>query len=157
MFAGDASTHHVTPFFLPSFLPSQLAAHLAPTLECALECTVAQLLQVSFKDRLLRISLTPSLLTLRVFLVLFGRWLLGAFLMVDVTGVVGSLQPRFHVFGLSMKIAELMESKGQRGKVHCSKAAKEAYFTSAFSFEASNPTASKSSDTIEGFFVTPRA
>jgi len=52
-----------------------------------------------------------------------------------VTGIVGRMAPRFHVFGLSVIRAEHMESTGEKGKVHCSREAVEAYLASAYEFE----------------------
>ena len=78
-----------------------------------------------------------------------------------VTGVVGSLRPRFHVFGMSMVKAEKMEATGERGKVHCSPEARDAYFSSAFDFQPRFAAAPASASgggggaTPTGYFVEP--
>ena len=88
-----------------------------------------------------------------------------------VTGIVGNLKPRFHVFGISVLRAEEMESTGKRGAVHCSPEARNAYFSSAFSFEAhmrdkpskTAPPASLNTlfevngQFLQGYFVEPLA
>ena len=60
-----------------------------------------------------------------------------------VTGVVGTLRPRFHVFGSSMLVAEEMESTGLEGKVQCSKVAHDAFNDSHFEFSARVNTSAK--------------
>lgn len=52
-----------------------------------------------------------------------------------VTGIVGRMAPRFHVFGLSVIRAEHMEESGEKGMVHCSREAVEAYLASAYDFK----------------------
>jgi len=56
-----------------------------------------------------------------------------------VAGIVGFKDPRYHVFGETVAMAEMMESKGVPGRIHCSKEAKDSIQAEGVVWEARAP------------------